>query len=206
MTSPTETPVVSLELFSDYVCPWCYLHAANLEKLSADRPLDITWRAFPLHADTPEEGMPLAQLFKGRDMSAAQAQLESRMAEAGVEYHYCENIYNTRLAQELTKWAGTRPGGEALHMALFRRYFVHGRNLAEIDVLVETAEDVGLDAETARQVLVDRAFAAEVDSDWALARQYGIGGVPAMVGGGYLLSGSQPLPELARFLDTISRT
>lgn len=205
MTSPTETAVVSLELFSDYVCPWCYLNAANLEKLSAERPLDITWRAFPLHVDTPQEGMPLARLFNGRDMSAAQAQLEARMAEAGIEYHYCESIYNTRLAQELAKWAATRPGGEALHMALFRGYFVHGRNLADIDVLVEAAEAVGLEAGTARQVLEDRTFAAEVDSDWDLARQYGIGGVPAMVGGGYLLSGSQPLPALERFLDTVAQ-
>lgn len=205
MSSTTETAVVSLELFSDYVCPWCYLNAANLEKLSAERPLDITWRAFPLHAETPEEGMTLAELFNGRDMSAAQAQLEARMAEAGIEYQYCDRLYNTRLAQELAKWAATRPGGEALHMTLFRSYFVHGRNLADIDVLVETADAVGLDAGTARQVLEDRAFAAEVDSDWALARQYGIGGVPAMVGGGYLLSGSQPLPELAHFLDTIAR-
>ena len=204
MSSTTTNTLTNLTLFSDYVCPWCYLNAANLEKLAEQRPLQITWRAFPLHADTPQEGMPLATLFKGRDMSAAQAHLTSRMVEAGIEYQYSETLYNTRLAQELTKWAATQPGGETLPMALFRSYFVHGRNLADIEVLVETALSSGLDGDEARKTLEQRSFSAAVDDDWALASQHQISGVPAMVGAGYLLSGAQPLPELKRFLDSIA--
>jgi hypothetical protein len=75
--------------------------------------------------------------------------------------------YNSRLA-ELGKWADTQPGGEALHDALFRAYFVEARDISQPAVLLEIAERVGLPVDKAREVLEQRTFKAAIDADWAL--------------------------------------
>jgi predicted DsbA family dithiol-disulfide isomerase len=104
--------------------------------------------------------------------------------------------YNSRLAQELGKWADTQPGGEAIHDALFRAYFVEARDISEPAVLLEIAQAVGLSVDGAREVLERRTFKDAVDADWKLSRQYGITGVPTFVVGRQGVVGAQPYEVL----------
>lgn len=200
MTAPASpTNSLTIKYFIDYVCPWCYLSSAAVARLEQEFPVDIQWVPFPLHPSTPQEGMTLDELFAGRDMSAAQAHLEKLINEAGLEYGFRNMTYNTRLAQELGKWANTQSGGKAIHTALYRAYFVEGLNLADEQVLLDTAASIGLDRNEAARVLKERPFSQAVDEDWQRARNFQISGVPAFVCEGYLLSGCQPYDELARF-------
>ena len=166
--------------------------------------MKIEWVHFPLHPDTPVEGgRSLADLFAGRNMDrqAMHTQMKARMDAEGLPYGERTMTYNSRLAQELGKWADTQPGGEALHDALFRAYFVDTRNISEPAVLLEIAERVGLPVDDARQVLEQRSFKAAVDADWALSRRYGVTGVPTFVAGRHGVVGAQPyevLEELVR--------
>ena len=123
------------------------------------------------------------------------------MTAEGLPYSERTMTYNSRLAQELGKWADTQPGGEAIHDALFRAYFVDGRDISRPAVLLEIAEGVGLPVDAAREVLERRTFKDAVDADWALSREYGITGVPTFVAGRYGVVGAQPyeaLEELVR--------
>ena len=104
------------------------------------------------------------------------AQMKARMEAEGLPYGERTMTYNSRLAQELGKWADTQPGGEAIHDALFRAYFVEARDISRPAVLLEIAEQVGLPVDKAREVLEQRTFKAAVDEDWNLARQYRITG------------------------------
>ena len=104
--------------------------------------------------------------------------------------------YNSRLAQELGKWADTQPGGEAFHDAMFRAYFVEARDISRPEVLLEIAERVGLPRAGASEVLEKRTFKDAVDADWKLARQYGITGVPTFVVGRHGVVGAQPYEAL----------
>jgi predicted DsbA family dithiol-disulfide isomerase len=104
--------------------------------------------------------------------------------------------YNSRLAQELGKWADTQPGGEALHDALFRAYFVEARDISQPAVLLEIAGQVGLSTAGAREVLEKRTFKAAVDADWELSRRYGVTGVPTFVAGRQGVVGAQPYEAL----------
>jgi len=109
--------------------------------------------------------------------------------------------YNSRLAQELGKWADTQPGGDAIHDALFRAYFVDARDISLPDVLLEIVAQVGLPVDAARQVIEKRTFKAAVDEDWKLSRQIGVTGVPTFVAGRHGVVGAQPyetLEELVR--------
>ncbi len=164
--------------------------------------MKITWIHFPLHPETPEEGRSLEELFAGRnvDVGAMQAQMRERMAAEGLPYGERTMTYNSRLAQELGKWADTQPGGEAIHDALFRAYFVDVKNIASLEVLLEVAESVGLPREEARQVLETRSFKQAVDEDWAKSHQYGVTGVPTFVAGGHGVVGAQPYETLERLV------
>ena len=162
----------------------------------------MEWVHFPLHPDTPAEGRSLEDLFRGRnyDVKTAQAQMRQRMEAEGLPYGERTMTYNSRLAQEVGKWAGTQPGGEAIHDAMFRAYFVDTRNIGDEAVLVEIAESVELSGEQAREVVRTRSFQQAIDADWAKAYRFGITGVPTFVAGGYGVVGAQPYEMLEKLV------
>ena len=164
--------------------------------------MKVEWVHFPLHPETPAEGRPLAELFAGRnlDLPAMQAQMKARMAAEGLPYGERTMTYNSRLAQELGKWADTQPGGEAIHDALFRAYFVEARDISRPPVLLDIAERVGLSVDGAREALERRAFRDAVDADWELSRRYGITGVPTFVVGPHGVVGAQPYEVLEQLV------
>ena len=174
----------------------------RIEKLKAEHNVKIEWVHFPLHPDTPAEGRALADLFAGRnvDRKAMHAQMKARMDAEGLPYGERTMTYNSRLAQELGKWADTQPGGEAIHDALFRAYFVEARDISQPAVLLDIARQVGLSVDGAREVLEKRTFKDAVDADWALARQYGITGVPTFVAGRSGVVGAQPYEALEQLV------
>jgi len=162
----------------------------------------IEWVHFPLHPETPPEGQSLEDLFRGRnvDRKAMHAAMKERMTAEGLPYGDRTMTYNSRLAQELGKWADTQPGGEAIHDALFRAYFVDARDISRPEVLLEIAGQVGLSVEAAREVIETRTFKDAVDADWKLSRQYGITGVPTFVAGRYGVVGAQPYEALEQLV------
>jgi predicted DsbA family dithiol-disulfide isomerase len=189
---------VTVRIYSDYVGPWCYLSTVRVERLRREHGVNVEWVHFPLHPETPAEGRALADLFKGRslDLRSMHAQMKARMDAEGLPYGERTMTYNSRLAQELGKWADTQPGGEAIHDALFRAYFVEARDISRPEVLLEIVEQVGLPREAAREVLEKRTFKEAVDADWALSREYGITGVPTFVAGRFGVVGAQPYEAL----------
>jgi predicted DsbA family dithiol-disulfide isomerase len=177
----------------------------RIEKLRTEHNVKVEWVHFPLHPETPVEGgRSLADLFAGRnvDRKAMHAQMKARMDAEGLPYGERTMTYNSRLAQELGKWADTQPGGEAIHDALFRAYFVDARDISQRAVLLEIAQEVGLPVDAAREVLDKRTFKAAVDADWELSRRYGVTGVPTFVAGHHGVVGAQPYEALEELVKT----
>ena len=157
---------------------------------------------FPLHPETPQEGRSLEDLFAGRgvDLDEMYNRMKGLMDEEGLPYSHRTHTYNSRLSQELGKWADTQDGGEAIHDALYKAYFVDGVNLGDVEALLKVAGDVGLDVEAAREVLVSRSFSDSVDEDWEKSRQYGVTGVPTFVAGRQGVVGAQPYEMLEKLM------
>ena len=157
---------------------------------------------FPLHPETPQEGRSLEELFAGRnvDMEAMYTRMKGLMDEEGLPYGKRSHTYNSRLAQELGKWADTEPGGEAIHDAFYRAYFVDAVNVGDVNALLTIAGDVGLDVCAAREVLQSRRFSDAVDADWDLSRRYGVTGVPTFVAAQKAVVGAQPYEVLESLL------
>ncbi len=175
----------------------------RIEKLKRNFVVDTVFVHFPLHPETPAEGRPFAELYagSGRDPEAMYARMKKLMDAEGLPYGRRTHTYNSRLAQELGKWADGEPGGDAIHDALFRAYFVDARNIGDPEVLVDVARSVGLAAETARAVLAERRFKDAIDADWAKSRDYGVTGVPTFVAGRYGVVGAQPYEVLEELLN-----
>lgn len=161
---------------------------------------------FPLHPETPDEGKSLEELFAGRgmDLDAMYQRMKGLMEAEGLSYGQRTHTYNSRYSQELACWADTQPGFEAIHYALYKAYFVDRKNLAELDVLVDIAEQVGMDGVRAREVLETREFSAAIDEHWTHSRQIGVTGVPTFVAGGYGVVGAQPYESIEALLQQAS--
>ena len=177
----------------------------RIERLRQKFDIEIKWVHFPLHPETPDEGMTLETLFAGRDydLEASYRRMKGLMDAEGLDYARRSHTYNSRRAQELGAWADTLEGGEALHEALYRAYFVEGKNIGDEETLIGIVGDAGLPVEEAREVLGDRRFRGAVDGDWARSRQLGVSGVPTFAAGGYGVVGAQPYETLEKFLTEI---
>ena len=173
------------------------------DRLAEHYSLTTRLTHFPLHPETPPEGMALAELFAGREglLTQMQERLKAALTEAGLPYAERTHTFNSRLAQELGTWAETVDGGKAIHDALFRAYFAEARDISRIEVLVDVARSVGLPEEEARRVLEERSFSEAIDRDWKRSRAMGVTGVPTYAAGGFAVVGAQPyevLEELAQ--------
>lgn len=175
----------------------------SIDALQTKYPLAINWVQFPLHPETPPEGLALTELFPGRDLTPMKERMRGLMQEAGLPYSERSHTYNSRRAQELGKWAdslGDAKLSDAYHRAVFHAYFVDTVNIYDTEVLLGIVEQAGLDRDTARAVLADASFAAAVDADWHQSRNAGVTGVPSFVSRDLIVVGCQPLEVLERFV------
>lgn len=196
----STAPVI--EIFFDYICPWCYLGTVRTDRLRKEYGVELLMRVFPLHPETPEEGMELSELFAGRelDIEAMQAKLTQVAAAEGLPLTKRSRTYNSRRAQELGKWAESQGCGAQFHQAVYRGYFVDGRNIGLVDELVKIAETVGLPPDEARTVIETRSFAAAVDADWLRARESRVTAVPTHLYGGKRLAGFSSYDNFVRLI------
>ena len=175
----------------------------RVEKLKENFAVETVLVHFPLHPETPAEGQSLAESYaaRGLDPEAMYQRMKGLMDAEGLPYNRRTHTYNSRLAQELGKWADTQPGGAAIHDKLYRAYFVDRRNIGDPEVLVEIAESVGLSGEEARAVIAERRFKDEVDADWTKSHRYGVTGVPTFVAERYGVVGAQPYEVLEQLVE-----
>ncbi|RII28473.1 MAG: hypothetical protein CXR31_00900 [Geobacter sp.] len=172
------------------------------DRLHQEYGVQLRWSVFPLHPDTPQEGRELSELFAGREamIRDMQARLLQIAAREGLPLAERSRTYNSRLAQELGKWAEEQSRGDEFRHAVYRAYFVDGVNIAQVEELVRIATTVGLPADGARTVLTERSFAAAVAADWQRAMDLGITAVPTHLCGGRRLSGFAAYEDFVRLI------
>ncbi len=128
------------------------------------------------------------------------ARLTQVAREEGLPFGHRDKTYNSRLAQELGKWAEAKGRGQAYHDAVFRAYFAEGRNIGMPAELLALAGSLSLPVEEAHQVLEQRSFKDLVDADWQRSYRMGVQAVPTFLLGGQFLVGAMPYASLEKFL------
>ena len=216
MNAPAQ---VTIEIFSDVMCPWCVIGYKQLEKalgaLEGEIEAELHWQPFELNPGLPPEGEDMASHIArkfGRPLDPAmRGQMEATAAQAGYRMRYLgegeepeARLWNTFLAHKLLRWALNALGAAAqtrLKLALFDAHFQQRRNVADPAVLLDLAETAGLDREGARAALDDAALADEVREAEYLAREMDISAVPTMlVNRKYLIPGAQQPETYASLL------
>lgn len=206
-----------IDIWSDVVCPWCYIGKRRLERALAGFPhadeVEVVWHSYELDPSAPTRPTELVSDALGRKYGGGPdagrqmvRQVEGVAAEEGLAFRHADALHaNTRAAHRLLHLALAEGGPAlqgALKEALLAAYFVDARNVADADVLTAVATGVGLDEARVRAVLAGREYDDEVDADIDRARAYGAGGVPFyVVDGKYGVSGAQPSDVFARVLD-----
>lgn len=172
------------------------------DRLQQEYGVELRWSVFPLHPETPDEGMKLSDLFAGYavDMQAMQDRLSRVAAAEGLPLTKRTHTYNSRLAQELGKWAESLGGGDRFRSAVYRAYFVDGINIAQVDELIRVAGSVNLPEQEAGSVLLTRSFASSVDADWQRAGELRITAVPTHLCGEKRLAGFGPYADFERLI------
>ena len=210
-----EPRKLTIDIWSDVMCPWCLVGWGNLSKalesLDGEIKADIRWHAFELNPDMPAEGEErtahIARKY-GRTIEQSrevQGQMREAAEVAGVSLDYqgedpapVAMMWNTFAAHRLLTWALEEHGAEAqtrLKLALFEANFNHRRRIGEREVLLDVAEEAGLDRSAAASALDSEELARKTRTEERAAMEMNITGVPAMiVEGRFMIPGAQP-PE-----------
>ena len=196
--------MLGLEIYSDPVCPWCFVGKSRLDKALAQsdqKVFDITWKPFQLNPDIPAEGMGrreyLETKFGGKEGAARAYQpLIDTISADGLEIHLdrIRRMPNSLDAHRLIRWAEIEQlNVERLVDALFIAFFRDGRDIGRPEELAAIAESCGMDRSLAIQLLQSDADKDYVRRSDYQARQMGISAVPQfIVGGRYAVAGAQP--------------
>jgi predicted DsbA family dithiol-disulfide isomerase len=204
-----------IDIYSDTVCPWCYLGKRRFELAVAARPQyepRVTWRPFELNPDLPPEGVDRAEYLAARmgspeRVAEAHEELKRQGAASGIEFRFdlIERVPNTRRSHLLMAHAA-RCGRQTVVMdRVMRAYFEEGCDIGDIEVLVRLAVEAGLAEHETRRTLVLRAGQDGVIAAERHASVLGITGVPTFIfDGQYSISGAQDVGTLARVLDQVA--
>lgn len=199
------TNKMQVEIWSDIMCPFCYIGKRNFEAALANfadaKNLEITWKSFQLDPTLPEKQELSQEQYLVERKGIPKEQVENMLQQltqtakaAGLDFNFNKAItVNSYKAHRLIQFAKSKGLGDAAEEQLFKAFFTEGKDIADTNTLIELGAVIGLTAEEVRRALDDDQYAALVDKDLYEAKQLGIGGVPFFVfNRKYAVSGAQP--------------
>jgi predicted DsbA family dithiol-disulfide isomerase len=198
--------VLTIDIVSDVVCPWCYIGKRNLEAALATSPeadVAIHWRPYQLDPTIPPEGIARRTYLErkfGSRVDEIYARVASAGRDVGLDFAFAriERSPNTLDAHRLIRWAQSTGKQDAIVERLFRAFFLEGRDVGDPAVLLEMASDAGMEGEVVQRLLDGEADKDAVREEIATAQRLGVTGVPFFIfAGRFGLPGAQPAKILA---------
>lgn len=206
--------MIRLDIFSDPICPWCYIGKARLQRALEARPNHpflIHWHPFQLNPDMPADGMDrrayLEAKFGGKD-GAIKAYMPVVQAaeDSGLEINLeaITRTPNTLNAHRLIQWAGLEEKQNAMVDCLFKAYFIEGKDLGDLEVLADLAAEAGMERDVTARLLASDADGDDISARDADARAKGVNSVPTFViSNQHVVPGAQPADLWMRVIDEI---
>ena len=207
--------MVRLDIYSDPICPWCYIGKTLFDAAihaRPDHPFTVSWQPFQLNPEMPAEGMDrrayLETKFGGKAAAAeVYARIDQAAQGAGLQIDWARiaRTPNTLNAHRLIHWAGIEGGQSAVVHALFAAYFEDGRDIGESDVLADIAGACGMERDVTARLLKTDADLDDIRARDADARARGLYGVPTfIVANQHVLPGAQPTELWVQAIDEIT--
>jgi predicted DsbA family dithiol-disulfide isomerase len=191
-----------IDIYSDIVCPWCYVGKRRLERAltSVGSDIHVIWRPFQLNPTMPSDGMDRTTYLKAKFGSLEVfGRMEEQLLAAGTDeqipfaFEKIQLTPNTFAAHRLVWHAAQQGKQDGVVENLFRAYFLEGNNIGDLKILTHVAAEAGLDRTETESFLASDKGAAEVKGEEAVGRRLGIRGVPYFILNGTIsISGAQP--------------
>ncbi len=202
---PMSEPI-TLRVWSDYVCPWCYVGQVEVQKLKKEYDVQVDWRPFYLRPETPPEGLPLPDYVREK-MKDPNNPLKLRAQAAGLALVMRDIIPSTRRAHEATEFAREQGRQEPFHAAVLRRYWIEGQDLWQWDTLRGAAQEAGLDPDALQRAVEGGRYTKVVEDSIQEARAIGVSAVPTFVlGEKFGLQGAQEYPVFQEAMRRLGAT
>lgn len=193
---------LSVTVWSDYVCPWCYIGTSELATLEGEFEFKVDWRPFMLRPDAPEEGWELPERIRA-SIADTNNPLKLRAQKLGITINHRTQVPNSRRAHEATEYARAHGKLEAFHHEVLVRYWTHGDDIHDWAVLKAVAAHAGLDGEEMQREVDAGKWKAAVDAGLEAAAEVGVSAVPTFVIGEKF--GVQGAQEAAVFRQAFKR-
>jgi predicted DsbA family dithiol-disulfide isomerase len=194
---------VIIDVWSDFVCPYCYAVAFSLKELRESHSVEIHWRSYELR---PAGSPPIPPGYLAQIEAARPRFKEMMWAQYGVDIQqgpFGISTYAALTGEKVARAAGL---GDAYHEAVTSAYWLEARSIDQREELRDIAVGLGMDGAAFLAGLDDPAFQADVDADIRQAYEYGLSGVPALIfAGKYLVSGARPYELLAQVVDKVEQ-
>jgi len=185
-------PELKVTVFSDYICPFCYVGHHRLMRLRDEYDLKINWRFIEIHPETSADGEPVASLeYPSEQWNQLMQNLEAVAKEEGIamaEHTFTTNSRDALLLSEAAKQQG-REKFYDLHEKLFKAFFVDSRNIGDRNILRELAADSDIDNELIESAWQDEKYQQNILSNYNEARRHEIQAVPSFIIGDRKLTG-----------------
>jgi predicted DsbA family dithiol-disulfide isomerase len=194
---------LKIVMFSDYICPFCYVGFETIRKLKPEFDFQFEWRGFQIHPDWPAEGIPADRVRGPGDEQSRQALWErlSAMAEAvGFSMKPPTLLTNSRAALAATEFARESGRDEALEERIYRAYFNDGENIGDAAVVARLAGEAGLDAAEVADAIKSPKYEMRLKNNSLAAHNRGVSGVPTFFIGEYPLVGAQTVDAMRAIL------
>jgi len=207
---------MQIDVVSDTICPWCFIGKRRLARALAERPdieFDVRWRAFRLDPTIPPEGVERRAYLKAKFGDGERPKAMSDAIRAAGEseaiafaFDRIARTPNTLNSHRLIRWAGNEGLQDEIVEALFKAYFEDGRDIGNLDVLVEIASETGMDSALVADLLEEDADRALIEREDELAHRMGISGVPTFIfANKYAVSGAHDAETLLQVIDKAAK-
>ncbi len=171
---------ITIQIFSDYICPFCFLGKAIIRELEKEFTLNVQWLPFELHANTPREGMRWDTCFTGMNHENFFNNVVTRGKNMGIDLRIEPHplMYNSHLSLQAGEFAKDHGAFDAFHDALFTAYFHHGQNIGDLKTIIAIAKQQGLDSQALEKALRENTYGSRLQEVASVAKERGISSAP----------------------------
>ena len=195
-------PMVTI--YSDYICPFCYIGKAGIDRLQKEFDIDAEWRGFEIHPETPKEGIRLEDISIGMDqgyLETLMRNVEKLAKEVNLELRLPSRLSNSKMALEIAEFTKNEERFREYHDEVFKAYWLEERDIGKSGVLFNIVEKIGLDVSDLKEYLKSGIASKKIAEYLREIRSYGISGVPTFFIGYDIFTGVQPYEVLRKAVE-----
>jgi predicted DsbA family dithiol-disulfide isomerase len=184
---------IKMVVFSDYICPFCYIGFYRVEQLKENFDIEVEWRPFEIHPETPKTGSKLSNLpYPKEYLEKMKTNLEALAGDAGITLKFTDKLPNSRMALFFSEFARKKGRFDAFHKLVFDAYWREGKDIGDQELLLILAESLGFRRDDILEYIESEESFNELKKSLKELRNYGINGVPTFLIGESIVIGAQP--------------